>query len=230
MKLVKGKNMADDRAFILNKLLNKNSPDLKKTARTAVRQFYHPQFDRPARQEVLALFRSRLTQLKAEFIPVNSMQSAGREINKLFAGQTQRRLAVSSPELQSDLNTIVSRLDSSFKVMDVTRLDAAQRKKQTAGIDTALVRPVWGLADTGTLVFFYDKSGSCYPHFLTDTVIAFLKAEDIIKSQFELFSRVDKEELKNIFMMAGPSRTADIEKIVFLGAHGPRRLIVLLLA
>ena len=34
----------------------------------------------------------------------------------------------------------------------------------------------------------------------------------------------------NSFIISGPSRTSDIEKVLVLGAHGPKRVITLLLA
>ena len=37
------------------------------------------------------------------------------------------------------------------------------------------------------------------------------------------------EQRGEIALITGPSRTADIEKILVLGVHGPRRLIVFII-
>ena len=39
--------------------------------------------------------------------------------------------------------------------------------------------------------------------------------------------KVDIERAKNMVFVTGPSRTADIEKTLVLGAHGPRRVTII---
>jgi len=85
----------------------------------------------------------------------------------------------------------------------------------------------YAIADSATLVVSFDKINSTLPLFLPDCVIALVRKEQLIANHFELFKKIKTDWAKNMLLITGPSRTADIEKILILGAHGPRRLVVI---
>ena len=93
-----------------------------------------------------------------------------------------------------------------------------------------------GIAETGTLMM---ASGSARPatlNFLPDNHIVVLQAKDVIGTYEEGFARLRaaSDNAGGSFMprtvnfITGPSRTADIELTLIMGAHGPRRLHVVL--
>jgi L-lactate dehydrogenase complex protein LldG len=89
-----------------------------------------------------------------------------------------------------------------------------------------------GIAETGTLML---PSGSDRPvtlNLLADTEIVVLRASAVVGAYEEGWDRL-RSEIKgmprNVMFITGPSRSADIEQTLELGAHGPRRLHVVLL-
>jgi L-lactate dehydrogenase complex protein LldG len=88
-----------------------------------------------------------------------------------------------------------------------------------------------GIAETGTLML---PSGSATPttlNLLPDTEIVVLKADQIVGAYEEAFDRLRESEdfmPRNVMLVTGPSRSADIERTLELGAHGPRRLHIVL--
>jgi len=85
------------------------------------------------------------------------------------------------------------------------------------------------IAETGTLVM---ASGPDHPvslNLLPDTHVAVLREADIVAGYEEVWERLRARYGKNAMPRAvntitGPSRTGDIEQAMELGAHGPRRL------
>jgi L-lactate dehydrogenase complex protein LldG len=89
-----------------------------------------------------------------------------------------------------------------------------------------------GIAETGTLVMLSGPDNPTTLNFLPDTHIVVVAAQDIAGDYETVWQRV-REKFgvdalpRAINMITGPSRSADIGQILILGAHGPRRLHVL---
>lgn len=89
-----------------------------------------------------------------------------------------------------------------------------------------------GIAETGTLVM---ASGPDHPvslNLLPDTHVVVLREADIVSGYEEVWGRLRERYGKNcmprtVNTITGPSRTGDIEQTIELGAHGPRRMHVL---
>jgi L-lactate dehydrogenase complex protein LldG len=88
-----------------------------------------------------------------------------------------------------------------------------------------------GIAETGTLMLPSAPERPVTLNLLADTEIAVLRSSAIVGAYEEAWDRL-RAELgampRNVMLVTGPSRSADIEQALELGAHGPRRLHVVL--
>jgi L-lactate dehydrogenase complex protein LldG len=86
-----------------------------------------------------------------------------------------------------------------------------------------------GVAETGTLVIVSGAHNPSTLNFLPDNHIVIVHADHIQASYedaiAEIRARYGKGEMpRTVNLITGPSRSADIEQKLLLGAHGPRRL------
>jgi L-lactate dehydrogenase complex protein LldG len=96
---------------------------------------------------------------------------------------------------------------------------------------TCLTHALAGIAETGTLML---PSGPATPtsnNLLPDNALVVLHAGDILPCYEDAFDRLrsDGAMPRNVMLVTGPSRSADIEQTLELGAHGPRRLHILII-
>ena len=99
--------------------------------------------------------------------------------------------------------------------------------------ETSLSRAFAGVAETGTLVLISGPDNPTTLNFLPETHIVVLPKsavtgsyEDVWDSLRQRFGEAVMPRTVNL--ITGPSRTGDIEQTIELGAHGPRRLHVIL--
>ena len=89
-----------------------------------------------------------------------------------------------------------------------------------------------GIAETGTLMLPSAASRPVTLNLLADTEIVVLRASAIVGAYEEGWDRLRSERNgmpRNVMFVTGPSRSADIEQTLELGAHGPRRLHIVLI-
>ena len=98
----------------------------------------------------------------------------------------------------------------------------------------SLSHAVAGVAETATLVLTSGADNPTTLNFLPDTHIVVLGEADIVGDLETAFARLRAHLAgeaipRTVNLITGPSRSADIEQTLILGAHGPRALHIILL-
>lgn len=118
--------------------------------------------------------------------------------------------------------------ESGCTVLRQEETSLEQAAQAAIGITTAQA----GIADTGTIVLHHSFDRGRLAALLPPVHVALLRRDRIYpdKVSFLAAARTGGTDLGATPMswVTGPSLTADIEKVLVRGAHGPRKLIVLL--
>jgi len=96
-----------------------------------------------------------------------------------------------------------------------------------------LSRAVTAAAETGTMVLTSGADNPTTLAFLPEAHFILVRASDVMGSYEETFDRLrgtygEGRLPRMVNLISGPSRTADIEQTIIRGAHGPKRLHVLI--
>jgi len=105
-------------------------------------------------------------------------------------------------------------------------------RERAAAIHTGLTRADWGIADTGTLVLDSSSEDLRLATMLSETHIAVLPLSRLRATATDLepeMNRLMQSPSNYLAFITGASRTADIERVLTLGVHGPLELHLLLL-
>ena len=103
---------------------------------------------------------------------------------------------------------------------EVTREKAAAAKVGISQLD-------WAMASTGSLV----QDAAAVERRLVSTLpfihIAIVATKRLLPDMPAVFSKIRPEQTNYISFITGPSRTADIERVLTIGVHGPEKLIII---
>jgi L-lactate dehydrogenase complex protein LldG len=95
-------------------------------------------------------------------------------------------------------------------------------------IETVLITGILAVAENGAI--WVDNT--CFPHriipFITQHLILKVNVSNLVPSMHEAYQQIHFDNVTFGVFIAGPSKTADIEQSLVIGAHGPKALTVII--
>lgn len=97
----------------------------------------------------------------------------------------------------------------------------------------SISRAFAGIAETGSVVLLSSPDAPTPSNFLPEVHIVLLYHADLLPHIEDVWQKLRTEvgtPPRTVNLITGPSRTADIEQTLQLGAHGPRQLMVVFIS
>lgn len=131
-------------------------------------------------------------------------------------------LALHFPEAKQTASTLKAYKGS-------VALSEIREPKDLEALDVFICQAVLGVAENGAVWVPESHMGHRVAPFITQHLVVLLKEWAIVDDMHAAYQEIDAAEEGFGLFIAGPSKTADIEQSLVLGAHGPRSMTVLLL-
>ena len=105
--------------------------------------------------------------------------------------------------------------------------DRVVSSRELNGTDLAVVKGEMGVAENGGVWISREvKERALY--FLPENLVILLDKKDLVHNMHEAYECVGMDDFDFGLFISGPSKTADIEQTLVLGAHGPRDVTVII--
>ena len=138
------------------------------------------------------------------------------------------RKTIAAPELASEEYAMLA---EQCAAREIDCLDKGMRERFT-GVDVGFTHGDIGIAETGTVVINCPGEELRLATMLCEYHVCIVPRSKVVKDAFAAEPQLQKFMLNTpnyTAFITGPSRTADIERVLAIGVHGPLELHVLLL-
>lgn len=217
----------DSRSQILasvRRATGRGRPEGNGPAEAADRLARHPRNLIPARADIdpaarVALFVRMAEEVNATIVRVGSIDEAPDAVADYLAGHNLPSEVKVAPDAALDAIPWSKR----------PTLTVARGKAEDSDL-SSVTGAVAGVAETGTLMLASGPGSPTTLNFLPDNHIVILRADQIVGPYEDAWDRLRAAGAmpRTVNFVTGPSRTGDIEQKIQLGAHGPRRLHIIL--
>jgi L-lactate dehydrogenase complex protein LldG len=178
-----------------------------------------------APEQRLELFAKTAADLKADLRRVSNLEQAGAVLRELRDAEGWKKVAIHTGELVEPACRALS--------LPVCRTDQAYDPRELESCEAGITECDALVAQTGSVLLTSRSAGGralsvLPPHHVVLATRCQLLA-DLPEALALLQRRYGSDYPSFISFITGPSRTGDIERILVLGAHGPKKLTIILL-
>ena len=160
---------------------------------------------------VLDTYKTVLKNIGGDFVEVANYNEIIDYLKTNYA--LERRIITTIPEL------------SEVAVLDWKNDDPHELQN----VELTIIKAHFGVAENSALWVTDDILGQRVAPFIAQYLAIVVNKNDIVPTMHQAYERIGNQEYGFGTFIAGPSKTADIEQSLVLGAHGARGLIVFLL-
>lgn len=89
-------------------------------------------------------------------------------------------------------------------------------------IDLAVVKGNFAIAENGAIWMKNEENRHRALYFIAQNIVIVIDEKDILNNMHEAYERINFENVGYGVFISGPSKTADIEQSLVIGAHGPK--------
>ena len=172
----------------------------------------------------ITLFKEEAEKVSASVVEVKALDQIPQEVARFLKDSNIPPKVKLAPRLKN-LPWSTTLLEASSGIAD---------GDDAVSVTTAFA----GVAETGTLVTHSGPDTPTTLNFLPLTNIAIVEADKICGNYEQTFAQLREQSAENqkhasymprtLNFITGPSRSADIEQTLLLGAHGPQRLHIII--
>lgn len=162
-------------------------------------------------EDPVAIFSSMLSNIGGSAIPVSGFEEIRSYLHEHFGGQ--QRIISTLPELA-----------------EMTEPDWEQQAPHSfENVDLAVIRAHFGVAENSALWITESLMQQRVIPFICQQLAVVVHTRDILSNMQQAYACIADTDYGFGAFIAGPSKTADIEQSLVLGAHGPKNMTVFLM-
>jgi L-lactate dehydrogenase complex protein LldG len=161
--------------------------------------------------DVVEQFKSTLESIGGKIVELNNLQ----QLNTIFEEEKQTEKYI--------INTIAELGPVAHTLSTLSAHDLAL-------VDKAYIRGSVAVAENGSVWLYESQMINRLLPFICEHLVLVIEKKNIVATMHHAYQQIHVSLEGFGVFLAGPSKTADIEQSLVIGAHGARSLVVYLLA